>query len=111
MAALTGIFALRGRFTAPGDPLEGVIVLPTRTLPAAPFRRCIAPPAHEEQPHLPGLTPCGCGDPACTDLTRREFAPGHEAKRKSRLWKQARRGDEAVQELRRRGWELPPEMR
>jgi hypothetical protein len=44
-------------------------------------------------------------------MTNREFAPGHDAKRKSLLWEQARRGEEAIQELRRRGWELPPELR
>ena len=111
LAALTGLLALRGRFTALGDPVEGCIVIPARTLPPVPYRRCVEPPADELQPHLPGLAPCGCGDPDCTELTRREFAPGHDAKRKSALWRQARLGDEAVLELRRRGWELPPELR
>jgi hypothetical protein len=110
-AAYTGLLALRGKFTALGDPLEGLIVLPTRTLPAAPYRRCIQPPEPDPQLHLPGLTPCGCGDPDCKEVTRAEFARGHEAKRKSWLWKQARRGEEAAQELKRRKWELPPELR
>ena len=44
-------------------------------------------------------------------LTRAEFAPGHDAKRKSRLWASARTGSAAVDELRRRGWAVPPEMR
>jgi hypothetical protein len=44
-------------------------------------------------------------------MTFREFAPGHDAKRKSLLWSLAREGLDAADELRRRGWELPPEMR
>jgi predicted nuclease with RNAse H fold len=43
LAALTGIYALRGRCSALGDPLEGVIVLPTRTLPERPYPRCDPP--------------------------------------------------------------------
>ncbi|HEX2029850.1 MAG TPA: DUF429 domain-containing protein [Actinomycetota bacterium] len=110
LAALTGLMALAGRSSALGDPTEGVIVLPVRTLPAGPFRRCRA--AEEDgQPRLPGLSPCRCGDPACDRLTAREFAPGHDAKRKAALWRAARAGQEAADELRRRGWELPPEMR
>jgi predicted nuclease with RNAse H fold len=111
LAALTGLRALAGRSCALGDPREGVIVLPARTLPARPFRRCPEPAEVERQPHLPRMSPCACGDPACDRLTAREFAPGHDARRKSMLWKLARRGHEAVEELRRRGWELPPEMR
>ena len=111
LAALTGLLALRGRCTALGDPKEGVIVLPARTLPATTYRRCIEEPEPEEQPHLPGLAFCRCGDAGCTQLTRSEFAPGHDAKRKSFLWKQTRIGAEASEELRRRGWELPPEVR
>lgn len=111
LAALTGHEALRGRFTAVGDPAEGLIVVPVRILPTIRFRRCPEPAAAEAQPRLPGLSPCACGDPSCTAMTRREFAPGHDAKRKSSLWKVARKGHEAALELRRRGWELPPEMR
>ncbi len=111
LAALTGIHALKGRLFAPGDPREGVIVLPARSLPPPPYRRCAAPPAEEGQPHLPGFNPCACGDPSCASLTKREFAPGHDAKRKSFLWKLAREGQDALDELRRRGWEPPPEMR
>jgi hypothetical protein len=44
-------------------------------------------------------------------MTAAEFAPGHDAKRKSLLWKLAREGEEALDELRRRGWEVPPEAR
>ena len=111
LAAVTGLEALRGRFAAVGDPDEGVIVIPARLLPTIRFRRCPEPEARQSQPRLPGTSPCACGDPGCTALTRREFAPGHDAKLKSALWKAARRGHEAATELRRRGWELPPEMR
>jgi predicted nuclease with RNAse H fold len=111
LAALTGLLALDGLCFAPGDPKEGVIVLPARSLPPPPYRRCSEGPSEEKQPHLPGLNPCACGDPACERLTASEFAPGHDAKRKSVLWNDARLGDDAVRELRRRGWELPPEMR
>lgn len=111
LAALTGLYAAAGRITALGDPKEGVIVLPTRRLPPRPFRRCEEPPTVDPQDRLPGMSPCACGDPGCTRLTAREFAPGHDAKRKSALWRAAREGQDAAQELRRRGWELPPEMR
>ena len=112
LAALTGLLALRGRSTALGDPREGVIVLPVAALPARPFRRCPQPrSAADDQPRFPGMTPCGCGDPECREMTSREFAPGHDAKRKSMLWATARVGQDAADELRRRGWELPPEMR
>jgi predicted nuclease with RNAse H fold len=111
LAALTGLFALRGRFSALGDPREGVIVLPSARLPARPYAPCDAPPKQDGQPHLPGLSPCRCGDPTCGELTGGEFARGHDAKRKALLWRLARTGDEAVRELRRRGWDLPAEMR
>jgi predicted nuclease with RNAse H fold len=111
LAALTGLRALAGRSSALGDPREGVIVLPARSLPARPFRRCPEATEPRRQPHLPQMSPCACGDPACDRLTSREFAPGHDARRKSMLWRLARQGQEAVDELRRRGWELPPEMR
>lgn len=37
LAALTGLLALQGRFTAVGDPREGVIVLPVETLPGRAY--------------------------------------------------------------------------
>jgi predicted nuclease with RNAse H fold len=111
LAALTGLLALDGHCFAPGDPKEGVIVLPARSLPPPPYRRCVEESRSRQQPHLPGLTPCACGDPACERLTAAEFARGHDAKRKALLWSTARLGDEAVRELRRRRWALPPEMR
>ena len=111
LAALTGLFALAGESVAVGDPDEGVIVLPGRTLPAHPYRRCTQPPAPASQLTLPGLSPCACGETDCRAMTSREFAPGHDAKRKSQLWEQARRGEQAREELHRRGWELPPELK
>ena len=111
LASLTGLLALRGRFTPVGDPEEGVILLPIPALPQAPYRRCPAPQGTAAQLRLPGQTPCACGDPDCREKTGGEFAPGHDAKRKSLLWKRARSGEEAVEELRRRGWKLPPGMR
>ncbi|HEY7666758.1 MAG TPA: DUF429 domain-containing protein [Actinomycetota bacterium] len=108
LAALTGVLAIQGRHFAPGDPKEGVIVLPVVTLPARPYRPC---PAEDVEAPLPLFRYCGCGDPACQELTRGEFAPGHDAKRKSTLWHRVRDGQEALDELRRRGWEIPPEMR
>jgi predicted nuclease with RNAse H fold len=112
LAALTGLHALRGAFSTVGDPEEGVIVLPTAQRPAEPFRRCPRRPSPQErQRHLPRLAACACGDPDCRAMTDREFAPGHDAKRKSLLWSQARAGQEAIEELRRRGWETPPDLR
>jgi predicted nuclease with RNAse H fold len=111
LGALTGLRALTGRSCALGDPSEGVIVLPARSLPARPFRRCPETVAPKPQPRLPRMSPCACGDPECDRFTSREFAPGHDARRKSMLWRLARQGHDAVDEMRRRGWELPPEMR
>jgi predicted nuclease with RNAse H fold len=111
LAALTGLFALERRFSAPGDPREGQIVVPAATLPAHPYRRGAPRRRGREQEPLPGLGACACGDPSCTALTAREFAPGHDAKRKSALWALARQGEDAVDELKRRGWAIPPEMR
>jgi predicted nuclease with RNAse H fold len=111
LSALTGLLALRRQRTALGDPVEGVIVLPVRTLPPRPYARCPATGSRDGQARLPGTTPCACGDPRCDRLTSREFALGHDAKRKALLWSRAREGRDAADELRRRGWELPPEMR
>lgn len=111
LAALTGLYALERRFSAPGDPLEGRIVVPAASLPAHPYRRGEAPKPVDRQPPLPGMAPCACGDPTCTALTAGEFAPGHDAKRKSILWRLARAGQDALEELKERGWQIPPEMR
>jgi predicted nuclease with RNAse H fold len=110
LGALTGLLALGGEFTAVGEPEEGVIVLPIRELPTGPYqRRVLAPEA--TQLRLPRLKPCGCQDPRCGRTTSGEFAPGHDAWRKRILWERARAGEESLEELRRRGWEPPPEMR
>ena len=106
LASLTGLIALGGKRFAPGDPKEGVIVLPVSTLPAKPFRRAARAPAVV----APLFNYCACRDPACDELVRSEFAPGHDAKRKAALWRQAREGQEAIDELQERGWKLPPEM-
>jgi predicted RNase H-like nuclease len=111
LAALTGEYALERRFSAPGDPREGQIVVPAAALPGRPYRRGRWPAGRDGQVALPGMSPCACGDPSCAAMTAREFAPGHDAKRKSALWALARSGQEAVEELERRGWAPPPEMR
>jgi predicted nuclease with RNAse H fold len=111
LAALTGRYALERRFSAPGDPREGQIILPSVALPAHPYRRAPAPARSDGQPSLPGMSACACGEPSCSAMTAREFARGHDAKRKSALWALARSGQDAVDELRRRGWAVPPEMR
>lgn len=110
LAALTGLLALRGEFTALGDPEEGMIVVPDRKLPARPYPRGRRV-GSTDQLNLPGQNPCACGAEGCREQTAAEFAPGHDAKRKALLWEHARTGDEAVKELKRRGWELPPELR
>lgn len=110
LAALTGLLALRGEFTALGDPAEGTIVLPERSLPGKPYPRG-GPIGSPDQLNLPGLIPCACEAPDCREMTSSEFAPGHDAKRKALLWSRALAGDDALGELRRRGWELPPELR
>jgi len=107
LAALTGLYALDGRRFAPGDPSEGVIVVPSAALPAVPYRPGAAAPRGAD----PLFAYCACGDPRCERLVRSEFAPGHDAKRKAMLWERAREGTEALDELRERGWKLPPEMR
>jgi predicted nuclease with RNAse H fold len=109
LCALTGLLVLEGKRFAPGDPKEGVIVLPTVSLPARPYRAC--PDDAQDEGTLPLFRACGCGEPSCHELTRTEFAPGHDAKRKSMLWARARGGGDAIDELRRRGWAMPPEMR
>jgi hypothetical protein len=112
LAALTGLIALRGEFCSVGDPHEGVIVLPVResALMRPAYRRCRSKAPTLAQPTLPGMSRCVCGDPSCLRSTNGEFAPGHDGKRKSILWRQVRAGDEAVRELVARGWQLPPEM-
>lgn len=109
LCALSGLLALGGHRFAPGDPKEGIIVLPVSSLPARPFRHC--PSEARADTTVPLFRECACGDPACHELTRAAFAPGHDAKRKSMLWRRAREGQEAIEELRERRWALPPEVR
>jgi predicted nuclease with RNAse H fold len=106
-ADLTGLLALDGHLSALGDPREGTIVLPIR-VPAPRYRRGTL--ADDGSDRL--FRACACGEPGCAATVRapREFAPGHDAKRKSRLWREAREGTAALEELRRRGWRLPSEM-
>jgi predicted nuclease with RNAse H fold len=107
LAALTGLYALDGKRFAPGDPREGVIVVPSATLPAVPYRRGVAAPREA----VPMFAYCACGEPSCDRLVRGEFAPGHDAKRKAMLWARVREGADALDELRARGWKAPPELR
>lgn len=105
LAALTGLLVLEGKESHLGDPAEGVIVLPIAA-PAPRYR-----PGVVAADHAATLFAwCACG--TCDRQVRagREFAPGHDAKRKSTLWRRAREGQAAIEELRRRTWELPPEM-
>ncbi len=111
LCALSGLLALQGKRFAPGDPKEGVIVLPVVTLPARPFAPFRPDSSAIRVPEMSTLFRyCGCGGPGCQELTRGEFAPGHDAKRKSMLWRLAREGRDATDELRRRGWKVPPEI-
>jgi hypothetical protein len=107
LAALTALRALEGHHTHLGDVREGVIVVPSRAL--APTYR----PREVDEPGTHLFAWCACGDPACDRMVKagREFAPGHDAKRKSRLWREVREGEDAKRELVRRGWEGPPESR
>jgi hypothetical protein len=82
-------------------------MLPVNTLPATPFRRAANAPSAV----APLFNYCACGDPECQALVRGEFAPGHDAKRKAMLWRRAREGRAAIDELEERGWKQPPEMR
>jgi predicted nuclease with RNAse H fold len=107
LAALTGLLVLEGRRFAPGDPQEGVIVIPATSLPAHPYRRAAATPVAA----APLFSYCECGVPGCDELVRGRFAKGHDAKRKAMLWTRVREGGDALEELTRRGWQVPPEMR
>jgi predicted nuclease with RNAse H fold len=110
LAALTGLMALRGAFSAVGDPEEGVIVVPVQPLPGAAYRVCAGRAVAVSQLSLPGEAPCQC-DPRCPERTSHRFAPGHDAKLKSRLWRQVREGEEALARLKQLGWERPAKLR
>ena len=105
LAALTGLFALDGHHFHPGDPKEGVIVVPVR-VPAPVYRRG---ELADDSAKL--FAYCACGECDLHVVAPREFARGHDAKRKSTLWRRAREGRDAIDELSRRGWEIPQELR
>lgn len=105
LAALTGLLVLEGHESHLGDPAEGVIVLPV-SAPAPRYR----PGTVSDDDAATLFTWCACGTCDRQVPAGREFARGHDAKRKSTLWRLAREGKGALDELRRRGWELPPEM-
>ena len=106
LAALTGLIVLDGKETHLGDPAEGVIVIPT-SAPAPTYR----PGTLARDGSATLFAWCVCGEKGCDRQVPAgsEFAPGHDSKRKYKLWKQVREGETARDELRRRGWELPPE--
>ncbi|MEP7060224.1 MAG: DUF429 domain-containing protein [Actinomycetota bacterium] len=108
LAALTGLLALRGHASYLGDIREGVIVVPTRAL-APRYRRG---EMAQDGSSTKMFAWCMCGEDGCERLVPvgTEFAPGHDAKRKSRLWQQVRDGRGAEEELVKRGWRLPPEI-
>ena len=103
-AALTGVRFLSGGGSFEGHTREGVIVLPVVRL-LDRYRRCEAP---EAAPVFTTTRWCACG---CGEQVRGEFRPGHDARHKARLWRAAREGTSAIDELTRRGWRLPPEVR
>jgi predicted nuclease with RNAse H fold len=133
LAALTGLRALEGHFTAIGDPAEGVIVVPVAPMPASPLlrppmgaasnRSCSEPISGAPTmnawsgmrtrsaagtPRSPAKSSylCGCG---CRAPVSRRFLPGHDAKLKSRLLRAARLGDTVAElQLRQLGW-IPSE--
>jgi hypothetical protein len=100
-AAFTGARFLEGDGSFVGDPREGVIVLPVRSLNDH-YRRCAPPdaPIHPAgRVDRPRLCECGCGV-----SVRRRFLPGHDARLRSRLVKEARAGLAARRQLARLGW-------
>ncbi len=105
VAALTGLIALDGRHFAPGDPAEGVIVLPTWSV-SGPFLLC-ADPGDRDDGTLFRYCACGCGTQV---KPPREFAKGHDGRHKSMLWDRVREGRRAEKELERRTWKKPVEL-
>jgi predicted nuclease with RNAse H fold len=105
LAALTGLLVLEGHHSHLGDMREGVIVVPTRAL--APRYR---PGELADDGSARLFAWCACGECEEQVVAPAEFARGHDAKRKSRLWNQVRDGRAAEEELTKRGWRLPPEI-
>lgn len=106
LAAVTGLLALEGRFTAVGNPDEGIVVLPATELPAR-FRREREATDTDRPDPIPGLAPCECG---CGETVRGRFRPGHDARLKYRLWDEVRTGELARDTLAHLGWQPPPEI-
>lgn len=113
LGALTGHLGLTGGHSWVGDPDEGALLLPaaiptTRLLPAARGANRLGRRGGELVSSAPrtgegkdSSRVCGCG---CGATVRKEFLPGHDAKLRSRLLMEARFGQAATAELRRRGW-------
>jgi hypothetical protein len=97
-AALTGERWARGAASWVGDGREGVIVVPVQEL-AVRYRRCPVPGADGSAAGPVRLCECGCGA-----AVRRRFLPGHDARLRGRLVREARAGDLAHAELARLGW-------
>jgi hypothetical protein len=100
-AALTGERYVRGMGSWVGDPREGVILLPVPALEER-YHRCAPPDGGVRlavTPAAPRLCECGCGLPV-----RRRFLPGHDAKLRADLVRQARAGAAARERLARLGW-------
>jgi len=99
-AALTAERFSDGEGSFVGDPREGAIVLPLAELQDH-YRRCAAPDGVRPASAVTSarLCECGCGRPA-----RRRFLPGHDARLRGRLIREARAGDTAREHLARLGW-------
>jgi predicted nuclease with RNAse H fold len=105
LAALTGVVVAEGRHTYLGDDAEGVIVLPV----AAPLLRYRPGPVPaDDDDRLFRYCACGCERQV---VPPREFVRGHDGRHRSMLWDRVREGRRAEQELERRRWEPPPEVR
>jgi predicted nuclease with RNAse H fold len=105
LAALTGVVVAEGRHTYLGDDAEGVIVLPV----AAPLLRYRpGPTPAEDDDRLFRYCACGCERQV---VPPREFVRGHDGRYRSMLWDRVREGRRAEEELERRRWERPPEVR
>ena len=89
LAALTGLLALEGKRFAPGRPARGRDRASGELAPAKPYRRG---GERSEPPELRCSTTVRAATPACQALVRGEFAPGHDAKRKTMLWQPVARG-------------------
>jgi predicted nuclease with RNAse H fold len=84
LAALTGLRALIGRSCALGDPSEGVIVLPTRSLPKRPYRRARSLEARPASASPPATRGVASGD-ASPDDDRQPAVSQREAPRREHL--------------------------